>query len=297
VTSAVASALRRLPILLELLLLCGAARPAHGSPEQDLFDAFRAYDRSDFPTVIRILTPLLSPRIQLSTQNQVLQANKLLGISYLFEKDKRKAEKYFITILSLRPDFTLDPLVDPPAAADFLEEVKRRNMQKLRVIQEREREEAKQKALTRQREEEARQKALLALRPQRVILRTVSNRPFWINFAPLGAGQFQNGHRRKGYLLLSAQLVLGGISLGTALSLRFGYPDGQVPLPEYDRARALAITQVTSGALCLGTVVYGIVDALVHYSPQTITEQRIEQQKFVFTPVIGRNSVGLGILF
>jgi hypothetical protein len=265
--------------VLVVLLLLGAAGTAQALPEQDLQEAARAYGRGEYDRVIQVVRPLLYPEIRLSSQDQLIRAYKLLGISYIFEKDREQAEKQFMALLSLRPDFRLDPLVDPVAAADFLEEVKRRNAERIRAIRERERKEAERRRLEEQRRrEEAGRRARLLDQPQEIIERTVVQRPYWINFVPLGAGQFQNGQRRKGYALLGIQLGLGTISAVTALSVRLGYPGSRLPPDEYDRARALAITQVVSGALCLGVVAYGIIDALAYHKPQTVTETRRARQ-------------------
>jgi hypothetical protein len=53
-------------------------------------------------------------------------------------------------------------------------------------------------------------------------------------------------------------------------------PDNRKRTPgEQDRLRALSITQVVSGSLCLATIVYGIIDALVYHRPQSVVERRV----------------------
>lgn len=282
-------------LVIGLLLL---ARVAAASPEQDLREAAQAYSRGEYASAIKLLRPLLYPRIRLASQDQVVRAHKLLGVSYIFEKDRDEAERQFMAILSLRPDYTLDPLVDPPAAVKFLEGVKRRNSAKLREIQERERREAERRRLEAERKrDEERRKALA--REQTVVERTVTRRVYWVSFLPLGLGQLQNGQRAKGFTLMGTQLALGGLSLTSALAYRYTWPTGRIPAAEYDRARALAITQVVSGALCLAAVAYGIIDALVYYRAETVSERSYQRAppkpRLSLTPLVTPRAGGLGL--
>ncbi len=287
--------LRSLPLVALLLLARGAA----ASPEQDLREAAQAYSRGEYASAIKLLRPLLYPRIRLASQDQVVRAYKLLGVSYIFEKDRDEAERQFMAILSLRPDYKLDPLVDPPAAVKFLEGVKQRNAAKLREIQEREKREAERRRLeAERRREEERRKALA--REQTVVERTVTRRVYWVSFLPLGLGQLQNGQRGKGFALMGSQLALGGLSLASAIAYRYSWPTGRIPAEEYDRARAVAITQVVSGALCLATIAYGIIDALVYYRAETVSERSYQRKppstpKLGLTPLVAPRAGGIGL--
>jgi hypothetical protein len=284
--------------------------PARATPEKELEEGARAYVRGDFKQAIKRIRPLLYPSIRLSNQEQVVQAYRLLGISYVFEKNKPEAEKQFLAILSIRPRFRLDPLVDPVAAVNLFEAVKKRNADKIKKILERERleRERRQREEARRRAEERRMK-LLAQQPQQVVERTVIKRPWWINFVPLGAGQFQNGHRRKGYILLGTQATLAAISAGAGLGVYFGYSGRALNREEYDRARALSITQVVSAGICAAAVVYGVVDALIYHEPQTVTERRYKKKPptkkksahYFLAPTVGPDGksggLGLGVVF
>jgi hypothetical protein len=277
-----ARSLRR-ALCLTLALLLAAPPALAVPPDKALRAATRAYDSGDYATVIKLLRPLLHPTIRLSNQAQVISAFGLLGISYIFEKNKTEAEKQFMAILALQPDFRFDAQVDPAAAVELLEDLKRRNAEKLKAIRERERQEAERRKrdeeARRRREEEARR---AAQRPSVLFERTVQKHPYWVNFVPLGAGQFQNGQRRKGYALMITELGLGATSLATGISSWVLYSRAtrtenglRVSQDEYNRLRGLSIVQVVTGALCLGTIAYGIIDALVYYKPQSVTERQL----------------------
>jgi len=263
-----------LPAVVCILLLLLAPAPALASPEQDLQEGARAYERSDFKQAIELIRPLLYPTIRLSQQDQVLQAHKLLGISHVFEKNRTEAAKEFLAILSIRPTYRLDPLVDPASAVRQFEEVKKRNADKIRQILDRERREAVRHRLAEERRRaEDRRLRLLAGQANLVIERTVVEHPYWINFVPL-AGQFQNGHRTKGFVLLGTQVGLAALSLGSGLGVYWGYTGRALTREEYDRARALSIVQVASAGLCAAAVAYGIIDALYYHRSRTVSERR-----------------------
>jgi hypothetical protein len=281
-------------VCLQILLPSG---PALASPEADLQEATRAYNRSDFKRVIKLLRPLLYPKNRFSQQSQTVQAYKLLGISYVFEKNRSEAGKQFLALLSLQPGFRLDPLVYPEAAVEVFEEVKKRNAEKIEAILERERKERERRRQEElKREEERRRIERLARQAQTVVERTVIEHPYWINFIPLGAGQFQNGHRKKGYVLMASQLGLAALSFSAALAVRLEYA-GRVDLSPEEGSRADALTTVylVSGALCAALVAYGIIDALVYHEPRTVRERRYKRKtsSIYLAPALGGRTAGL----
>ncbi len=273
------------------------------TPERILEEAERAYGRSNFKKVIKMLSPLLYPKIRFNQQEQLIQAYKLLGISYVFEKNKNEAEKQFLALLSLRPGYQLDLFVDPEAAVEVFEDVKRRNAEKIKAILEKERaeQERQRREDLRRQEEEKQRKSAAVPKKTRIIEREVVEHPYWINFLPFGMGQFQNGHIAKGYSVMGLELGLGTLSLGISLGLRFAYPDGKVSAESWNLANGLSITQVVSGALFFATVAYGIIDALVYYKPKIITETEVlNKNAFYLIPTIGPNQasgLGMGLTF
>ena len=111
---------------------------------------------------------------------------------------------------------------------------------------------------------------------------------FAVNFVPFGAGQFQNGQRRKGWLFLGAEAVLAAVSVG-AFVTNFGAlraraaaqaatmrqptgsecpPGGIIDHSEEDTSRALLGVQVVSGGLFFAVAIWGVIDAIHHYQPE-----------------------------
>ena len=271
----------RTPALLAVLALAlalAAPAVARADASADLEEGSRAYERGDFKQAIELVRPLLYPTIRLTAQPQVIEAHKLLGISYVFEKRSAEAAREFLAILSIRPDYRLDPLVDPVSAVQLFEQVKKRNAEKIRAILERERREAERRRLEEERRKaEERRLKLLAGQGRVVVERNVVEHPYWVSFLPLGAGQFQNGHRRKGWALFGTELGLAAVSVGTYLGGYFAYSGRPLTQEEYDRGRVLSVVQVASAGLCAAVAAYGIIDALIYHKPQTVTERRYKR--------------------
>ena len=257
-----------------MLALSWPAPALARTPDEDLVAAGKAYEEGDYRGTITLLYPLLYPTTTLSTQKKAIKARRLLGLSYLFEKDEVQAEKQFLAILAQRQGYQLDSLVDPAAAVAFFQYVKRKNAELLEAIRKRE----EQERLRRQQKAALREDAESEENPHRgeYLHREVTRRNLWVNLAPLGAGQFQNGHRVKGFTLLALQAGLGALSLGTYLGARLGFPDSPVHGDDWATVQGLKYTQIISGAACLGLVAYGIIDALVYYEPVTVTERWIK---------------------
>lgn len=250
---------------------------AENIAEKKLQEAEKRYERGDYAPTAKLIEGLLYPKITLKTPDQLILAYKLLGICHLFIKEKTKAEKDFLTLLSLRPDFRLDPLVDPDAAVEFFDEVKQRNAVKLRQIEARQKQEMerrRQADLKAQRESASKRQAA----PREILEIRTEQRPYWINFVPFGAGQFQNEQPIKGTVLMSVELAAAAVSIGASLYLRLAYPNGLVPSSQINQARAIEITQLASGGLFWGAAVYGVLDALWYWQPQKSIRRRYLEQ-------------------
>lgn len=258
--------------------------------------AEQAYSRGQYKRVIQLLRPLVVPKTLINSKPQLLSAYKLLAISYVFEKDIPAAESSFGAILAEDPKFDLDPAVDPGAAVRVFRAYKQRNAAMLRKIEQaqveaRKREIAEQK----RREEELRQLRELAKRGSTVIERREVRRSYVLNFIPFGAGQFQNGHKIKGWLLLVSQAALVATSIGAHLGYRLAYPR-PVDLEDESVPKALQTTQIASAGLFAALAIYGVVDALIYYKPVSITEQRRTRKLGLsIAPSLGPGSAGMGV--
>jgi hypothetical protein len=238
-----------------------------------------AFDRGEFGRAADTIRPLLYPEIRVQSEAQIVQARRILGVAYLFEKREKEATEEFRKLLQLVPDYRFDPLLDPPEVVDFFNLVRKGYETELAALESMRSDAERARQRDREECEKVRGGPL-------VIERRVGRNAFALNFLPFGAGQFQNGQRKKAWAFLTAESVLCAVSVGafaTNLALYGFRPQrtcrynmgGTACSPENidhtdeDRSREITRLQVTSGALFFGVVAWGILDAIVHFQPET----------------------------
>ena len=111
---------------------------------------------------------------------------------------------------------------------------------------------------------------------------------FAVNFIPFGAGQFQNGQRRKGWLFLGAEAVLARrlgrrvrhqLRASTALTphrrlqrSRSRWASSARPRPSITRRKTrrarCSRSSWSSGGLFFAVAIWGVIDAIHHYQPE-----------------------------
>jgi hypothetical protein len=262
--------------------LLGAAGSAQANPSRVSRDALEqgrtAYDRGDYRRAIDTIQPLLYPSIELGTEDDVVLAHRLLALSYFFVHKSKEAEQEVTSLLALRPNYELDPIVDPPLAVRFFEDVRRRQGDRLRAIEQREHEEDE-----RTRKEEERRQAEVRARARRIYVdRVVERHSRVIALLPFGVGQIQNGQLAKGILFGSAELALAAVSIGTWASLTYDsrYPldpvNGHRLFPASDEQRVATLLgfQLGAAAAFYAVVLWGIIDAQVLFKRDVVREER-----------------------
>jgi hypothetical protein len=238
--------------------------PQATGPEVELSRAKLAYERGDYGAAIALLRPLLYPEVLLADEVQVVLGHKLLGMSLFFERDEAGAEQEFNLLLQIRPDFTLDPLVEPMKAVAFFDSLRKRNEGRLGEIRRRQQDEASRQRAA---EEAARQRAEVLAKqqaPRVYIERVVSRRVSVLHFVPFGVPQLLEGRRPLGIALAVCESSMLAASLGTWLTVRLRYPEGRFPSGEYGTATGLTATYLTSGAVFWSLVAAGLIEALWH---------------------------------
>jgi hypothetical protein len=257
------------------LALPAAANPSRRA--KDSLDQGRtAYDRGDYDRAITTIQPLLYPSIELGTEDEVVTAHRLLALSYFFVKKEKEAEQEVTSLLALRPNYQLDPIVDPPVAVRFFEDVRKRQSERLNAIKQREREEAERDRIREEkRSAEARAKA------ERVYVdRVVERHSRLIALLPFGVGQAQNGHNKKAVALAVSEAILGATSLAAYLAIDYSYPVDPTTLrrqfkaEDYNTATTLVALQLAAGAAFWATVIYGIIDAQVYFKREVVRDTR-----------------------
>jgi hypothetical protein len=268
-----------------------------------------AYERAEYSRAIEVLRPLLYPELRLETEGQVVEAHRMLGISHLFEKQTDLAAQEFRKLLQMRPDYRFDALLDPPQVVDFFNGVLREYEGELAQIEAR----RKQADLEERQRREAYERAKNG---PTVIERHMVRNSFTVNFIPFGAGQFQNGQRRKGYAFLISESTLAAVSVG-AFATNFGVygfrpktpctPQQMGPctpdLTNQHRSELLTRVQVVSGGLFFAVAAWGIADAILNFKPEVPdpTEYRLSAPtpagRVSLAPVFDGQTLGAGLSF
>jgi hypothetical protein len=265
--------------------------PAGETPEERLARARQAYLNNDFPSTIAAATDLLYPEVKLRSEDDVQGAHRLLALAYFLSRAEGAAEHEFSVLLALRPDFALDPVVDPPQAIAFLDRIKARERKRLDEIERRRREEAEAAARDEERrrqDEEDRRIREAEERVRRTLKPVVVPRSRLVAMVPFGAGQFQNEQRVKGALFLASQLALGATSLGlwAALEVKYEFGRTKVPRDDLDSARAMQVAAIVSGGLFWADVIWGIIDAQVLLKPRVIQPEAAPAARLGIGPYV-----------
>lgn len=219
------------------------------------------------------------------TDAETIDAYRMLGIAEFQLGDQLGARAAFVNLLSVDPDYALDPFLVPPAVVEFFDSVKKGHEPALAPLRERRRELREQQRLA----DEARRRLLAEeqtrMGPPGKVVR-VEQRYYLFNWMPLGAGQFQNGDRAKGTAILAGQVVLGLVNLSAIIfhnqiaedrtrTCVSGQPGCSRP-PYLDSDRTL-LSQVDtvkylSAGLFWALYAYGVWDAHRNFVPRVETE-------------------------
>jgi hypothetical protein len=253
------------------------------SPSVEFARGKVAFGRGEYARTIEIVRPLLYPEPRLDSEGEIAQAHRMLGVAHLFERQSEQAAQEFRKLLQLRPDYRMDPFLDPPLVVDFFNGVLKQQEGELAEL-ERRRQEA--------RAEEQRRLDAARTGPTYIEKRYLRN-SFAVSFIPFGAGQFQNGHRGKGWFFLASESLLAATSIG-AMTTNFalygfrpaldcvpttqpgpgqqGCGPGLAPTPDRARSRLILKAQLVSGALFFATAIWGVTDAVLNYQPEVPLE-------------------------
>jgi hypothetical protein len=280
------------------------ANPAK-NPQVMLEEGRVAYERGNYGEAVQTIHPLLYPSIELRNEEAVIEAHRLLALSYLFMTKPSEAEQEAASLLALRPDYEPDPVVDPPAAVAFFHSIKKKQDDRLREVRERQRTEEERL----RREEEKKREQAHAKAERVYVERLVEHHSRAVAFVPFGVGQFYNHHKVSGALVLTAEALLAIAWGATTLAIYLRYPNGQFPFADRDTANTLLGVQVGTGTAFWAVVVAGIIDAQVRFVPEFTVgtkelpgglsldprKQPPKLPKTTLAPIVAPGLYGLGV--
>lgn len=236
------------------------ATVARAAPNDELDQARAAYRSAQYSRALPLFNALLyPPPPKLAGKDELAEAYLALGVCRYETGDPAGAKREFEQALSINSEIRIDKLiVTDQSAIDAFDATRVGLQDRIRAEME-----AKRKA-----EDRAR---LLAIRQSMV---GVESHPLYLTFFPFGVGQFQNEDRAKGvfFAATEAATLITSASIWGYLVNTYGIRSTRVPLEDAQRVRSLQQLEIGTGFAFLGLYVLGVVDAYVHYKPQTRTE-------------------------
>jgi hypothetical protein len=253
---------RRLVLCVGLLLPVAALAQKLPDATVEFNAGRRHYEQKRYQDAVRHLRPLLYPSILLTSEEQIIEAHKLLAISHFLLNDREAAKKEFVSLIGYRLDYVFDPTADPPKAVEFFETVRKELDRRAREARDRQAREEERRHI----EEELARRKVVYVDRTRVVERVVDRRTRWPLFVPFGYGQFDNRQRRKGWLFLGTESALLGATIATSAVYLAG--QGHWHHDDINTIRTLQWTSTTFGVAFVGVLVWGIVDALKNAPPR-----------------------------
>jgi tetratricopeptide (TPR) repeat protein len=247
------------------------------------------FEYGDYAQASKLLSALVEAGRFDSLQTRA-EAYRLLGLSLFYQGRKGEAYSAFLEYLYIDPDAELDPFYVPPAAVAFFEQVKKEaeprlqplRSQKQAQLDAQKRAAAEEAERRKQRELEAERRRLQEISPS--VERRVVQHEFWVTMMPFGIGQLQNGDRKLGIFLATAQLITGAASAGSALlieQLRDNttgkFDDNGPGATPYKSAQRLNVVKWVGAALFYGLWVGGAIQAAINFKPEEQLPDRLLQ--------------------
>ncbi len=251
-----------------------------GSAQDEIRRAKNLYDYGSHQKVVDRLERAFE--LQLFADNELRrEALALIGVSAFILGDETRAGRYFLDRLRLDPDFRLNPVLYPPAIIDFVERIRQENQEELDAIQ----------AQTGEPQ------------PPQATTEVIEKKPYYVNFIPFGAGQFQNDQDVKGALFLSSEVITLSINVTAYFVARsMEGPDGKYSSNNATQARDWTIVQYSALGACFLIAMGGIIDAALNWQPEKRVELLPETNNSVSktqtnTPVFRFEGTGASLRF
>jgi hypothetical protein len=207
-----------------------AARVAVSPQPQDLLrQAIDLYVLGRYKEATERLRPLVETRVLKDRADQG-EALRAYGISLFLIGARAGSERAFRDLLRLEPSARLDPAFVRPEVVRFFEQVRFRHQAELVEL----------------------------------VRRRGPKGSAAVNLLPPW-GQFRNGHRVKGYILLGGEIALG-ITSATTAGLLYSWRGDTREFPGHQGAAGpLSLANYVSFGVLAALLVYGVVDGLYHY--------------------------------
>jgi len=252
--------------------------PVAQASELDQFQNARAaYDSLNYELAVDLFSGLLAEAAPNDRRPLVIESRKYLAASFLFVGRTADADRELRVLLTVEPDYVIDPL-------GFPAEVQRAFARVKAEMDERRAEDTSRRAAEEVASRHARERAKAAEseRLERLIElarteRFVTERSRWVAMIPFGVGQYQNGHDGLGLVLAVTEGVLLAGSI-TAYAFHQNLRDQEPGPGRFDDARLAEaasryINQISLGLFAV-VAVTGVIDAQLRFRENRVVELR-----------------------
>ena len=239
-----------------------ADMPAVSGPPWELLEKGRqAYEYGDYLSARQFLDGAL--RGNLSRESRI-EAYMLLGQCHYLLRAYSAAKDAFGSLLRIDPDYQPDPVMVPPTIMGFFERLREDMEPQLKPLRERL---AREKAA--QHKTDTKKKSRQP-KKVRVVEKVVRKNSRVLNFLPFGVGQFQNGETGKGIGIMTSEIAVMGLNLASYIAIKaLAGADGKYTPEKAATAKNLRIVQYSAAGAFVALWIYGIIDGLVYYQPET----------------------------
>lgn len=274
---------------------------ARADDAANLERGINAYEKENYGECVKRFREMLTPSSETSLRDAAFKKRARMYFSACLFADKRtvEAEKQMEQLILDDPNFYPDRAAFPVPVLDKFAEVRGRMNEEIKRLEAerllREEQERKEREAQRRREQ-ARQELVERMAKEEFRVKENSR---YLASIPFGVGQFQNGQRTLGFVLLGTEATLAAASAITYFakeSIERNYVPGtsDKPRTEEQRDRLVLYNRIAFGAFA-AVAVGGVVHAHLTYVPERkeIRERKIPEP--VILPTVSRDGLGLGL--
>jgi len=228
-----------------------------------LYKAEAHFEYGNYKEVISALNTFLKDFKKLNPPS-ILNAYQLIARAEYYNKNLEDSEYYIKLLYLFKPDYNFDPVFINPKFIDFANQVYIKY--KSEII----------------RSKDDLTKVLRQKNPDSYGDISTKKR-FYKNFIPFGIGQFQNGHKYKGYMVIGSESLFLITSVTSYVLLKY-YQKDDYTFENKNLAYNGKVINNISFLMFAGVYIYSVIDALVYYNAANI--EIIQSKRFHFSPII-----------
>lgn len=217
-----------------------------------LMRAENAYVRRRYTTVLEILKPIYENIQCIDDSVTVLEIDLLMGVANNELGRQARADSFFLNVLRTDPDHVVGSIITiPESSAKRIEQLRADNAEELNALRA--------------------QSSPNTIIESLYILVEKEHHPYWINFLPFGAGQFQMHQTAWGAVYASTQIAGIALSILGGSMVEYYRGDAFTYTPQ-DRARAKnwQNAQIVGIALLGASYIAGVIHALFIHEDSTL---------------------------